>query len=100
MPVTLSPTPDGVRIALKVIPGASRDRVAGVLGDALKVAVSKPPEAGAANKAVVQLLAGALHVPHGQIEVVKGRTSPRKEVLVRGIALDELRRRVDELVKS
>jgi uncharacterized protein (TIGR00251 family) len=100
MPVLLSPTPDGVRIALKVVPGASRDRIVGVLGDALKVAVSKPPEGGAANRVVVQLLANALGIPPKQVEVVKGHTSPRKDVLVRGIALADLRQRVDALVRA
>ena len=52
----------GVRMAVKVVPGASRDRIVGKLGDALKVAVSKPPEAGAANKAVIALLARSLDV--------------------------------------
>jgi uncharacterized protein len=90
----------GVRLALKVVPGASRDRIVGLLGDTLKVAVSKPPEGGAANKAVVALLADALKVPARQIEVVKGHTNPRKEVLVTGISIAELKRRVDGLVKS
>jgi len=63
MPVKLTADDSGVRIALKVVPGASRDRVMGTLGDALKVAVSKPPEGGAANRAVVQLLAAALAAP-------------------------------------
>ncbi|MGB7159268.1 MAG: DUF167 domain-containing protein [Tepidisphaeraceae bacterium] len=90
----------GVRILLKVVPGASRDRIVGTLGDALKVAVSKPPEAGAANSAVVALLAEALGVSARQVEVVRGHGNPRKEVLVMGASLSELRRRLDDLIKS
>ena len=74
-----------MRFAIKVVPGASRDRIVGPLGDALKVAVSKPPEVGAANKAVVALLAKTLGVAPSQVQVVRGHTSPRKEVLVTGV---------------
>ena len=53
-------------LSVKVVPGASRDRVAGMLGDALKVQVSAPPEAGKANKAVLRVLAEFLNVKNGQ----------------------------------
>ena len=89
MAVKLTADDNGVRIALKVVPGASRDRVVGVLGDALKVAVSKRPEGGAANRAVIQLVAEAMRVAAARVEVVKGVTNPRKEVRVSGLTLAE-----------
>ena len=80
----------GVRMNLKVVPGTSRDRIVGVLGDALKIAVSKPPADGAANKAVIQLLAGHLGLPAGSITITRGHANPRKEVLITGLSADEL----------
>ena len=57
MPIKLmSSGPNAFHLALKVVPGASRDRIVGEHGDALKVAVAKPPEDGAANQAVEQFL--------------------------------------------
>ena len=99
MPIHLTPSAAGVTLKIKVVPGASRDRIVGILGDALKVAVSKAPEGGAANRAVVKLLAGALNVAAKQVEIVKGQTNPRKEVLVRGVAPDELQTRLAALLK-
>jgi uncharacterized protein (TIGR00251 family) len=100
MAVKLSEVTGGVRIAIKVVPGASRDRIVGVLGDSLKVAVSKPPAGGAANAAVVKLLAEALGVPAGHVTIVRGQTNPRKEVQIEGISAAELANRIDELLAN
>ena len=55
-------TEGGAVICVKVIPGSSRDKVVGVLGDALKIATTTAPEKGQANKAVTKTLAKALGV--------------------------------------
>jgi hypothetical protein len=75
---------DGVEFAVKVVPGSTRTRILGPLGDALKVAVSAPPEKGKANQAVVRLLAEALGTARGAITVVSGQASPKKVILIRG----------------
>lgn len=82
------PTPQGVEIKVKVVPGASRSQIAGVLGDALKVQVAAPPEKGKANEAVIALLAAKLQLPRSDISLIAGATSPRKTFLVRGISLE------------
>jgi uncharacterized protein (TIGR00251 family) len=92
--LTNDPATGGVRMALKVVPGASRDRIVGVLGDALKIAVSKPPADGAANKAVIELLAVALGLPVGSIRITRGHTNARKEVLITGLGAEELTARL------
>lgn len=68
------------RLAVKVVPGASRDGLAGWLGEALKVRVSAPPERGRANAAVEALIAAALDLPAKQVRVVGGLSSARKVV--------------------
>lgn len=72
-------------IQIKVVPGASRSRVMGMLGDRVKVAVSAPPEDGKANKAVCALLAEVLGVSPKAVEVCAGQTQPRKMVRVAGV---------------
>ena len=72
-------------IHVKVVPGSSRDRVAGRYGEGIKVQVSAPPEGGRANEAVVQLLAAALGVKAQQVRIVRGHTQARKVVEIAGV---------------
>lgn len=84
----ISPTEGGVSLKVKVVPGASRSRVAGVLGDRLKVQVSAPPEGGKANAAVCELLAELLGVSPRSVRVTSGHAQPRKTIAVAGVGRD------------
>jgi uncharacterized protein (TIGR00251 family) len=86
--------PGGAIIAVKVVPGSSRDRIAGVLGDSLKIATSAPPEKGKANAAVAALLAGALGVDRRQVELASGPTNPRKQFRIAGLSAAAVRQRL------
>jgi uncharacterized protein (TIGR00251 family) len=70
---------------VKVVPGSSRNKVIGMLGDALKVAVAAAPEKGKANEAVRQVLADFFGVKIGQVELISGQTQPRKTFLLKGV---------------
>lgn len=96
MPLKIEPMRAGLRISLKVVPGSSRDRIVGPLGDALKVAVSAPPEGGKANAAVIKLLAERLGIAPGNISIQGGHSSPRKTVLIQGVDENTLRASLDE----
>ena len=82
-------------LAVWAQPGASRERIAGMMGDALKVAVSAPPEKGKANRAVEKLLAKALGLPASAVRVVGGETSRRKTVRCEGITAEALSERLE-----
>lgn len=83
---------DGVSIALQVVPRASKSRVLGRHGDRVKVQLAAPPVDGAANAALVELLADVLACPRGAVEIVAGDTSKRKRVRVRGVDATTVRR--------
>jgi uncharacterized protein YggU (UPF0235/DUF167 family) len=87
----------GTVLSVKVVPGASRDRVAGVLGDAVKVVTSAAPEKGKANAAVAAILAEALHVRLRAVTLAAGATRARKEYRVAGLSAEEVRRRLAAL---
>jgi len=78
-------TTGGVRVAIRVAPRASRDAIVGVLDGALKVALTAPPVEGAANDALVRLLAKALGVPKGAVRLVQGERSRDKVVEIAGV---------------
>jgi hypothetical protein len=82
------------RLRLRVVPGAPRPGVVGRHGTAWKVRVAAAPERGAANDAVLALLAGALDVPRRGLTVVSGHTARDKIVEVQGITPDETEARL------
>ena len=88
----------GVQFAVKVVPGAARDRVVGLLGDQLKVQVAAPPEQGKANARLCAVLAAALAVPTRSVAVVSGASSARKVVVVQGLALAALQERLTAML--
>jgi len=81
----------GAVIAVKVVPGASRDKVAGVLGQCLKITTSAAAEKGKANAAVARTLAGALGVDPRRVELSAGQTNPRKEFRILDMAAESVR---------
>ena len=74
-----------VQFTVRVQPRSSRTGVEGVHGDALKVRVNAPPVDGAANEAVVEVLAEALGVPRRAVRIVSGDSSRTKVVEVEGV---------------
>jgi uncharacterized protein len=90
----IEPTVSGVRIRLRVQPRAARTEVVGRHGDALRVRVTAPPVDGAANQALVRLLADRLGVPRGTVQVVAGETGRNKIIAVEGLSAPEARARL------
>ena len=73
-------------IAVRVTPRSNRDAVEGAdQAGELRVRVTAPPTDGAANRALIKLLAASLAVPKGAITVVSGGGSRHKRLRVDGI---------------
>lgn len=73
-----------VRVGVHVQPRASKSEIVGLHGAALKVRLQAPPVDGAANEALVSLLADRLGVPRRSVRVAAGATSRAKTVEIEG----------------
>jgi uncharacterized protein len=81
-------------LRLRVVPGTTHPGVVGRLGDAWKVRVTDPPEAGRANEAVLALLADALGVQRRDLVLAAGRASRDKIVTLSGLTDDDVNARL------
>lgn len=89
--LTVTERDGAVRFGIRVQPRSSRPGVDGLHGDALRVRVGAAPVDGAANEAVVAVLAAALGVPRRAVRIVAGDASRSKVVEVDGIASQAVR---------
>ena len=78
-------TTTGVEVSVRVIPRARKSDVSGRRGDALLVRLAAPPFEGAANSALVELLADRLGTPARFIRIIGGDRSRDKRVAVFGV---------------
>jgi uncharacterized protein YggU (UPF0235/DUF167 family) len=92
MPDLLVAERDGrAHFAVRLIPRASRNAVAGAREGVLHVRVTAAPVAGAANRALLELLGKALRLGPTAIRIEAGATASRKRLSVPQEALARLR---------
>jgi hypothetical protein len=93
--ISIRDTPGGAVFAIKLHPRAKQNAITGVVGGALKLAVTAPPVDGRANEACIEFLASLFAVPRSSITIASGETSRRKAVRIAGMSADELRRKLE-----
>ncbi len=81
-------------LKVKVVPGSSRTRVDGWLGDSLKIRVTAQPEKGRANEAVGAVLAEALAIPKSEVSLSSGSSSTRKVFKINKLSHEEINARL------
>ena len=89
---------NGVILPVKACPGARRTGMTGVHDGALKVAVSEAPEKGKATAAIIRVLADAIGIKKGQIQLISGQTSTQKKFLISGLDPQEIVARITRLI--
>ena len=82
------------RLAIKAIPNAPRNAVAGWLGEALKLKVHAPALDGRANEELCEFLAETLQLHHRAVTLVKGDKSRQKVVQIEGLSLADVKARL------
>jgi hypothetical protein len=82
-PIFITEKPEGLVIKVFVQPKASRNMIAGLYDDALKIKLTAPPVEGAANKMCLKYLAKCLKIPAAALEILSGQSSRTKRILLR-----------------
>ena len=96
MTFTVTERDGGITFDVQVVPRASRDRLGPVHGDRLKVQLTAPPVDGAANEALIALVAKALGRAKSDVSIVRGATGRKKTVRVAGSTRDALYSRIED----
>jgi len=87
---------DAVLLSVRLQPKSSRDAIDGLTGlsdgtTSLKVRVRALPEKGAANKALIKLLAKAFGRARGELDIAAGAKDRNKTVRIAGSPDDMVR---------
>lgn len=95
--------PDGLMLAVRVVPNARRDAFDGIGADAggrfvLRVRLAAPPVEGKANRALIAFLAAALGVAASDVRLESGARARVKRLHIAGdgaAIAERLRRMLD-----
>lgn len=80
-------------ITVRVIPRSSKNMLTWEQGT-LKARLTAPPVGGAANSALISLLAERLSIPRRSISIVRGETSRQKTVEIADLTLENIENRL------
>ena len=69
-------------LSVRLTPRSTLDAIDGVGDGVLRARVSAPPVDGAANAALVRLIASELKIPKGSVRIVSGESSRSKVIAV------------------
>jgi uncharacterized protein len=94
--IPLQESAKGISFSIKVHPRARKNVITGVVGDALKLALTAPPVEGKANQAVIEFFADLFAIPRSSVTIASGETSRNKVVRVSGVS----RAAVEERLKA
>jgi uncharacterized protein len=76
---------------------ASRNAVAGLHGNALKLLLTAPPVEGAANAACLRFLTEFLDLSRARLSIIRGMKSRQKLIRITEMSVDALRSRLRSL---
>jgi len=87
-------------LAIRVQPRSSRNRLAAQPDGTLKAWLTASPVEGAANRALIEILAEYLGVPRSRIQIASGESSRNKRVRVAGMSTAEVDSRLAQAGKA
>lgn len=82
-----------MRMSVRVIPRSSKNSITWEEG-MLKVRLTAPPVDGAANEALIALLAHRLGLPKRDISIVQGATGRQKTIEIIGMTAEAIEQKI------
>ena len=76
--------PTDVRFAVRLTPRSAGDRIDGVVNGVLRAHVGAPAVEGAANNALIRLIADELGIAQRDVRIVAGASSRQKLLVIDG----------------
>ncbi len=73
-------------LPVRVIPRSPRSKIDGTRGDAILIRLAAPPVDGAANEALIELLAREFRCARRDVTIVAGHASRDKRVEIAGLS--------------
>lgn len=93
-------TADGCLLRVKVHPGARKNAITAIIGDALKIALTAPPVDGRANESLIAFIAETLALPKARITLVAGTASRAKTLRITGKSAAETAAALDPAISA
>ncbi|HEY2361033.1 MAG TPA: DUF167 domain-containing protein [Candidatus Angelobacter sp.] len=93
-------TAKGISFAVKVHPRARKNAITGVVGNALKLALTAPPVESRANQAVIEFFAELFAIPRSSVTIASGETSRNKIVRIASVSKPVAEHKLAEKLKS
>ena len=90
----------GISLAVKVQPRAQKNAVAGVVGEALKLALTAPPVEGRANEALVEFVAELFRIPRSSVTIASGLSSRNKVIRLTGVSRPAVEQRLMAILRE
>jgi uncharacterized protein (TIGR00251 family) len=91
---------NNIAFSVYVQPRASRNRIAGMHGNAIKVCVTAPPVENKANGAVIHFFADLFDVPKSAVSIKSGRQGRNKKVLINDLALEKAQKTLSKALSK
>ena len=86
MPYIQGENNNSISLTVHVQPKSSKNRIAGLHGDAVKICITAPPVDGKANSALIVFLAKFFNIPKSAVTLKSGKQSRTKRFLLSGLS--------------
>ena len=80
---------DGIAFKVRVQPRSSKNAIAGMMGDSLKINLTSPPVDGEANTACLAFFAAHVGLPKSAVSIIGGHKNRSKIIKISGIAKND-----------